>query len=508
MPPNQIQVNNNIEWVNHHFNIKVPIAKRLRIHNENPTRATMSGMRATAARLQGIIADALAAGVQIRACGSRWSFSDIPVVKDGWVVETANLDWTFNVGATDVDLASSTSRDDLYLVQCGTNISKINERLETKTRRRALRTSGASNGQTIAGAIGTGVHGSAIGVGAMESEVAGIQLLTATQNLWIEPARAPVMNANFAAKLGATLVRDDAKFDAAIVSLGALGIVHAVMLRATGRYLLNSSLFHIPFGQLQGALNMLDFAGSGLPDQTRRPYFFQVILDPSKMDIGYTTVRYKELCPPGYVPDYNLKSEAEPGTDLPRLIASAIKMFPDLRDTATSLLIQSELKVRSDRPHEWRLPGETYSFTSAREGIASSGFAVPIAQVTTALEIMRQAFLVHKSAPVVFTCRYAQKSPGILSFNRYDPSCVIDIDGIDTPATRKLITLAGQRLEAAGMPFTQHWGKMHDLTKARVRRGYGGSVDRWNQVRKLLLPDAVERDAFSSPFLDDVGLNA
>tara|TARA_R110000772_G_scaffold57854_5_gene130965 strand:- start:1112 stop:1873 length:762 start_codon:yes stop_codon:yes gene_type:complete len=253
---------------------------------------------------------------------------------------------------------------------------------------------------------------------------------------------------------------------------------------------------------------MLDFRGSGLPDQTRRPYFFQVILDPHKMDIGYTTVRYKELCPPDYVADYNLKSEAEPGTDLPRLIASAIKMFPDLRDTAASLLIQSELKVRADRPHEWRLPGETYSFTSAREGIASSGFAVPIAQVTNALDILRAAFQVHRSAPVVFTCRYTQKSSGILSFTRYDPCCVIDIDGIDTPATRNLITLAATRLEAAGMPFTQHWGKMNDLTKARVRNGYAGNVDRWNQVRKLILPDAAERDAFSSPFLDKVGLNA
>jgi len=347
MPSNPIRVNNNVEWVNHHFNIKVPIAKRLRVHNENPTRATMSGMRATAARLQGIIADALAAGVQIRACGSRWSFSDIPVVKNGWVIETANLDWTFKVGVNDVDLASGTSADELYLVQCGTNISKINERLETKTRRRALRTSGASNGQTIAGAIGTGVHGSAIDVGGMESQVAGIQVLTATQNLWIEPARAPVMTANFAAKLGATLVRDDAKFDAAIVSLGALGIVHAVMLRSTGRYLLNSSLLHIPYGQLQTALNTLDFRGSGLPDQTRRPYFFQVILDPAKMDIGEGDLQYAldhdtvkaarhdiySMVPPDLIGDIRRRSMQR---------VSANKEFQDLLRRISSYVEQKE----------------------------------------------------------------------------------------------------------------------------------------------------------------------
>jgi hypothetical protein len=498
----------NVDWINHHQNIVAPVAKRLTVKNEVPATATMAGMRATAARIQGIIAEAVQAGVRIRACGSRWSFSNIPVVDHGWVIETSRLDWTFAVAPADVEPGSATLADDLYFAQCGAKISKINERLETPQRKRALRNSGASNGQTIAGALGTGIHGSAIGVGGLESQVAGVQLLTATQNLWIEPARAPTMTAAFAAKLGATLVRDDAKFDAALVSLGALGIIHSAMLRSTGRYRLNSSMRHIPFGQIQTALNTLTFMGSGIPDETRVPYFFQVILDPRKMDIGFTTVRYKEACPPGYMPDYALKSASEPGTDLPRMIASAINMFPDLRDIAVSTLMGIELRVRTDIPAEWRTPGETYTFTNAREGVASSGFGVPVAQVTTALGILRDAFLVHKSAPVVFTCRYAQMSPAMLGFTRYNPTCVIDIDGIDTPASIKLIKLAADRLEAAGMPFTQHWGKMNSLTKSRVRAAYGGDVDRWNATRALLLPGAAERNAFSSPFLDGLGLNA
>ena len=291
------------------------------------------------------------------------------------------------------------------------------------------------------------------------------------------------------------------------MSLGALGIVHAVLLKTTGRYLLNSSMSHIPFGQISRALNTLDFTDSGIPDQTRRPYFFQAIFDPRSLDKAYVTIRYKEGCPPGYVPDYNIVSGSEPGTDVPRLIGAAIRMFPDLRDTAVSLLMASELRVRADLPSEWATPGEAYTFTSAREGIASSGFCVPIAQVTRALAVMQTAFLVHKSAPVVFTCRYAAKSPGILSFTRFDPGCVIDIDGIDTPATRKLITLAGDRLVAAGIPFTYHWGKMNNQSKSRIDAVYGGAVTRWNNARRRLLPDAPERDAFSSPALDSWGLN-
>jgi hypothetical protein len=503
-----IQEDLNFPWLNHHQNVQVNVAKRLTIFNENlGAPGTWVGMRATAARIQSIIQQALVAGVRLRACGARWSFSDIPVIAGGWILETQNIDWRFTIKQEFIEAGSGVDHTTLILAQTGASISQVNEDLETPTWRRALRTSGASNGQTIGGALGTGIHGSAIDVGGLESQVAGIQLLTANQNLWIERASRPVLNANFASKLGATLVRDDAKFEAAIVSLGALGIVHSAALFTTGRYRLNSSLSHIPTGQLMPAMNSLNFANSGIPANPAPPYFFQVILDPRKPDTAYTEVRFKENCPPDYVPDYALVDGREPGTDLPRMIGAAIRMFPDLRDTAVSTLMTLKLKVRADVPGEFTTPGETYTFTNAREGIASCGFAIPIAQVSRAIEIARVAFQVHKSAPVVFTCRYTQKSPGILSFTRYAPTCVMDIDGIDTPATHRLIKLVCERFDAAGMPYAMHWGKTNHLTKARVRNAFGGGVDRWNVVRQTLLPDAAERDMFSSPFLNGIGLN-
>ncbi len=502
-----IKEKTNFNWVNHHFNVKAQVAKQLTIFNENPTTPKMSGMRATAARIQQIINEALAAGVRLRACGSRWSFSDLPVVANGWILETQNIHWLFRPSSADMEAGATTAHDELIIAQTGASISAINQALETKEWKRALRTMGASNGQTIGGALGTGIHGSALEVGGLDSQVAGIQLLTATQNLWIERASKPVFNGAFAAKLGATLVRDDAKFAAAIVSLGALGIVHAAALFTTGRYKLNSSMSHIPAGQLMRAMNTLDFAGSGIPDMTRTPYFFQTILDPRKADIAYTEIRYKESCAPEYVPNYDMVSGREPGTDVPRMVGQAIKMFPDLRDTAVSQLMTLALKVRANTKDQWTTPGETYVFTSAREGIASCGFAIPIAQVSRAIEIARAAFMVHKSAPVVFTCRYAQKSPGMLSFIRFDPTCIMDIDGINTPATHKLIKLVCDRFDAEVMPFMMHWGKTYNLTLARIRNAFGGAVDRWNLTRAAIVPNAAERHAFSSPFLDGLGLN-
>lgn len=501
----------NVDWTNHHLNVKVRIAERLTVENVNPGSATYAGMKDTAARLQQVIGEALLAGARVRTCGARWSFSDLPVSPGCWMIETDQLQYRIRVKPEHLDSQARLTANDVLLAQCGVKVSLINEAFENKTWQRALRTSGASNGQTIGGMIGTGVHGSAIDVGGIESQVAGLQLVSANRNLWIERASRPVMSAEWAAKLGATLVRDDRLFEAAIVNLGALGVVHAVLLESTGRYRLDASLLHIPYGQIQNTLNTLNFETTPqLGGRPHPPYFFQTIVNPSRFDIAYTAVRYKRVCPPTYTPLYDMQTGYEPGTDIPRLIASVVNVAGGARDPLTRLLMKlaDELRVRADKEHEWKTPGESYTFTNAREGIASCGFAIPVAQTTTALDIARRAFSFHSSAPVLFTCRYARKSPAILGFTRYDPSCIFDIDGIDTPATHKLIERVANDFDAAGMPYAMHWGKTNFMTKARVRAAFGGNVDRWNATRKLLLPNAAERNAFSSGVIDALGLNA
>jgi hypothetical protein len=515
-----ITVRNAATWTNHHENVSVPVAKIITVHNETAPW-TLAGMARTAARIQALIADAIAQGVRMRAVGSHWSFSDIPTVANGWIVETDKLEWRFFFGANDVRTDSGVTHDELLLCQGGTKISRINETLETPNnvypngrRRRALRTSGASNGQTIAGALGTGVHGSAIDVGGMESQVVGLQLLTATQNLWIEPASAPLMVDGFAARLGATLVRDDLLFSAALVSLGSLGIVHAVMLRATGRYKLRSTLRQIRYERIKTALNTLDFRGSGIPDETRRPYFFQAIVDPD--DLGergdralfYCTTRYKQDCDAGYQPQYNLKKENTDGTDLPKLFGKIMKLDPAIRDLATTILMQLLLKEQTQKnPDKWKTPGEVYSFTDAKHGVASCGFGVPIGLTTRTLELIAQVFRQYKKAGVVLTCRYAQKSPGLLAFTRYDPTCIIDIDGIESKATQGLIKASADRLQQEGVPFTMHWGKTNHLNRTRVRNAFGGTLNLWTTARHTLLPTQAERDCFSNDFINAVGLN-
>ena len=263
--------------------------------------------------------------------GSRWSFSDIGAPKDGWALQTSQLNHDFVIKKSVCDPLFGGDPKALVFVQAGTSVAEINLKIEKPDRRRSFRTTGASNGQTVGGMIGTGVHGSAIDQGAFETEVMGLQLLTGSRNLWLEDPDRPVMSKGFAGLLGAELVRDKLWFRAALVNLGALGIVHSVMLRTVEMYLLRSFLRKIELAKVEPAMNSGDFTGVALPDPARRPYFFQAVINPDPDEkIAYVTTRYKEDAPASYVADPSLKSGYEAGNDLPALFSKLVDVAPQL----------------------------------------------------------------------------------------------------------------------------------------------------------------------------------
>ena len=504
IPPGLLTRRNQATWVNHHGTVRVKAGAILTLLNASAANR-MSTMRQTAGHIQSIIQDAVAQQARLRPVGARWSFSDIGGLKDGWVLETDNLQLRFALKAADLDPGYRGTAEELMLFQCGASIHSINAELETPRTNRALRTSGASNGQTIGGALSTGTHGSAIDVGGIESQVAGFQLLTASSNLWIESPSSPALSQASAQQLGATLVRDDLLFRAGLVGLGMMGVVHSVLLRNTGRYRLKSALKWMTFAEVERAMNTLDFTGVQLPDTSQRPYFFQVVMDPADGHMAYVTTRYKTSCPANLVPDYDLKTGYEPGNDLPALVGKVLKGAGGLRPAIASLLIKQELKEFDRDP---LTPGVTYDFTSSRSGVAGAGIAVPISLVTVALGKVREAFLKHPSAPVISACRYVQKSPALLGFTRFNPTCVIDIDGVHTGPTLKVMEETRKLLDRDGIPYTEHWGKLNNLTPQRLRRSYGSDIDRWNEARHRLLPGPAERNVFSTPLFDSLGLNA
>jgi hypothetical protein len=61
-------------------------------------------------------------------------------------------------------------------------------------------------------------------------------------------------------------------------------------------------------------------------------------------------------------------------------------------------------------------------------------------------------------------------------------------------------------LERKGVEHTLHWGKINNLTPARVAADYGDDLVRWKAVRDRLLPHPADRRLFATDELRAFGL--
>ncbi len=183
-------------WQNYHRNLTEGVTHIVDVWNPDPETSSLDGYNATTRGLQEAIAFALQNHLELRAAGGRWSWAPIAVT-DGVLLNTRPLNYRFRIGQPLMDPASSKDPRTLLFVQCGTSIADLNSYL--KERQLSLKTSGASNGQTIAGALSTGTHGAAIDVGAVPDYVVGIHLVNSPtgKTTWLERKSDPVTGDQF-----------------------------------------------------------------------------------------------------------------------------------------------------------------------------------------------------------------------------------------------------------------------------------------------------------------------
>ena len=426
----------------------------------------------------------------------------------GWPLATGYANQLFALPKTHVDPAFSGDHNGLVLCQTGISVAELNMWLEP--RGRSLATSGASNGQTFVGAMSCSTHGSAIDHGAIQSQVRALPLSPGPdRSLGSEPASRPATDGRLAAELGATVVRDDRLFAAALVSLGALGVVHAVLVESVPRFLLESHRKRLPAGpELLNAMRSLadaDFAASDLPGAAgRRPYFFQsVINDQIDKGFAYVTCGYRCDWDGGHNLDYSIQPKRSPGYNLATVVANLLDAAPGLTPVITKAVLADQLSPINGRVGSW---GQSFNFTTPRAGTAGASVAAPVDCVHDVRAIFQSALKKVGKAPVAFACRYARQSPGHLAFIRWPQSVITDIDGLDNNATRRVMAQAVADLRAAGIPHAEHWGKLNQATASSVRDAYGDDLERWLAARVDLL-DREGEYVFGSDWLDRLGLS-
>ena len=490
-------------WTNRHQTFTQRIADLYDLGNEN-TGNTLADYNDATAGLQKLIAEAIVANRPMRALGGEWSWTKIAATT-GVLLNTKPLNLSFRINKGNVSALYPHQPEDLYFAQCGVSVKELNNRL--RQHNRSLRTSGASNGQTIAGAISTGTHGAAIDVGAVQDFVVGLHIIAGpSKHIWLERKTYPVVSDDFAVKLQTTIVRDDELFNAALVSFGSFGIIHGVMLETDPLFLYEAHRIKVAIDdRLFHTMQTLDFSNAGLPNGAERPYHFQVFINPyDTTRQAFINVMYKRPFGP-YTPFPPFPTGIGPGDDAPSFIGRITDTVPALVPVVVNNLIGGSYK-----PFD-KLMGthaEFFNNASLQGKVMSTAAAIPVHETGRVTEALKKLNKTEGRFTGVFAYRFVKGTKATLGFTRFDPTCVLELDGIYSSLTMRFYQAFWNMLLQEGIPHTFHWGKMFEADSARIRRMYSeGAVDNWIWSRNAVLENRECKAVFDNPLLQQWGLD-
>lgn len=490
-------------WTNRHETFTQSIDNLFDISNGN-TGSVVDDYNYTTEAIQQLMAKAQNEGKAIRVLGGGWSFTKIAAT-DGWILNTRHLNMLFTITQPSISNSYGGQPQDLLFVQCGNSVYELNKYL--KSVGRSLKTSGASNGQTIVGAFSTGTHGSAIDFGATQDFIVGVHIITSPgTHIYLERASYPVVSDGFVQKIKAQLVRNDDWFNAALVSFGSFGFIHGVMIETEPVYLLQCFRQLIPNDDiLTNLMQTLDFSNCHInANGTERPFHFQSVVNPYDLAKGaYVTVMYKRPYRSDYSPYIPDTDTAGPGDDAASFIGKLTNVLPAITPLLVNKLTQTTYKLYDNI---LGTSGEIFYNTSLRGKVLSTAMGIAIADAARVNDMLIQLNKNRGPFPGVFSYRYVKKTNALLGFTRFDHTCIIELDGVESKATRDFYEAVWNELEVRHIPYTFHWGKVTNLNADKVMQLYGINRYKWLEARNQLLPPA-SINLFNNQTLADWGLD-
>jgi hypothetical protein len=329
---------------------------------------------------------------------------------------------------------------------------------------------------------------------------------------WVERASRPVMTKAFADWLGASVLRNDDVFNAAVVGLGSFGLIHGVVFAAEPVFTLSRYVRQTDYDDVVGAATTLDLAPLALPVPAT-PFHFEVVFNPYRRSRGgkgaFIRAYYKiPLGPNAPLPPPDIDGSATiRSPDLVNVFSFLSDAVPD----AVPGLLQGQLEG-SLRPTGNNLvtglPGQIFNDTLPTNGGTSVELGVPLDRARATLDAIFRVTDKHRfGAPVAL--RYVRQSDALLAFTCHAPTtCTMELPGIDSATGHTAHGLIYQELVNAGVRTTYHWGQQGPFTAESVMAGYGTDrVSRWIAARMAFLPTKAGRRMFSNAMLESCGLS-
>jgi FAD/FMN-containing dehydrogenase len=459
-----------------------------------------------------------AAPKKLRPVGGRWSLSSI-LRPETVAIDTANMnEWA----TVEDDFLTKTYRANRpgrrpVFIQAGAELRRIHDVLGAKGL--ALQTSGASDGQRLGGALATGTHGSAIGIGALHDTVLALHLVVAPDRSWfLQPADGACSDEAarwLEQRLGipTTSVRNDELFAAALVSLGSLGVLHGAVIEAVPAYRLRQRTRGYAHDDqaLWRAIETLDTLPLH-PDVPERPYHFEVVFNPFRRR-AYMECKWRsDANGVPFVPADPLKPDAS--NELISLLAKLADVFDDPAGGAIiEKVIGEQVAGRYvDRDVEPRFPGLVFGPTGTPPGRGSSteivvNHAHARAAIGAVLDALAKEAAAGRHAMGAIGVRFLPRTRALLGMNIHPTNCFIEIPGIGTKESHQVYAACWDALSKRQIAFGCHWGQGLGLNAAQIKAYYGDRLPRWKDARAKLVTDPAALKVFASPILAECGID-
>ena len=500
--------------------IKRSVARRCVVKNLNAAgqRPAAQPFKAGLSSLQDLVHQAQAAGKSLSPVGSAWSMSRVVDPTD-WLVETKHLNEIPAIGFKPEHLDPGYDGDAQGLVyaQGGNSIARLH--VELARRGRALKTSGESCGQTIAGAISTGTHGSAFKAGALQDAVVALHLVDAEgKSMWLERASRPVVSDAFLDIVGAQRPGSpsDDLFNAALVSFGSFGLVFAVVLETYATFLLERHRTKHPLKKL---LRDISMAGSHVrfPEWTfpsgEKPnllHHYELIINPNQPKQATVQTMFWA----GKVTNYPFKAPSpvldDTGSSVVAEVSGLINELGAIANIEIDPRIKNQIATmypETGNKPEKGLLGELFPRIEFPRGGLALEVGVDTLHTHAALDfVLEKLNAPHVSFPGLVAVRFVKQTRATLGFTRFPVTCTIEAVGIDCNATRKMFDAILADLPSQPYDHTLHWGLYGDFSPSRVMAMYGPArVQKWRAQRSLFL-GTEGKHLFSNQLFEHSGL--
>jgi hypothetical protein len=472
------------------------------------TPTTLEELRAT-------VREAERDGCAVRAVGSGHSWSDVALT-DGILVHPTGLAGPLDLEPDLLRAGVVSAREaadareiapTLVRVQAGMTIADLNAHLHRSGL--ALPNMGGFDGQTIAGVISTSTHGSGIRYGPLSDLVRSLDIVGSGGTVYrIEPSDGPSDPETYRARYpDRELRQDDRWFDAAVVGMGCMGLIHSVILRVQPMFYLREVRTMSTWSQVREELAH----GEAL----ERSAHYEVYFNPyprSDAEIECVVTTRNPIEPSEYRHDRrrsrSLLMELAARFPLTPLLINLVvglrpKISPFLIGQALRALVNDDYVNISYRVFNIGAANYLPAY-SCEIGVPIDERQYHVAAVERIVEVAAQRRLlgdVYHSSPIS------------LRFVRASDACMSMMQGRDTMMIELIMathTVGGMELLAAHERALQeldgrpHWGQVNTLTGSHglVEAMYPRYQD-WQTIHAQLNASGV----FDGPFSKRVGLS-